>query len=215
MQNNDNQNIIAKPLSLLSAATIAATTLMGSSVHGADQWKYDDDATTKRLAEKVTKRNPSTKSTTTSSSLPAETKPTTKQASKSINIELPSLPTNLPLPSVPSLPSVDLPDLSKAGKLLEDPKINEKVNGAIKAASEYATTIKNEPRSLPAFDELIKIFKTPAPYQFPSSSSSSTKPTKPLAKAQSLKPRAPVEVPAAVHLTGNFHLTTIQPLENE
>ena len=174
MQNNDN--IIAKPLSLLSAATIAATTLMGSSVHGTDQWKYDNDATTKRLTEKVTKRNPSTKSTTTSSSVPAETKPTTKQASKSINIELPSLPTNLPLPplpplpSVPSVPSVDLPDLSKAGKLLEDQKINEKVNGVIKAASEYATTIKNEPRSLPAFDELIKIYKNPAPYQFPSSS---------------------------------------------
>jgi len=210
MQSKDDQNIIAKPLSLLSAATIAATTLMGSSVHGADQWKYDD-ATTNRLTEKVTQRNPSTKSTTTtstSSSVPAETKPTetkptAKQATKStksINIELPSLPSLPTLPTLPTnlpLPSVEIPDLSKAGKLLEDQKINEKVNDVIKAASDYATTIKNEPRSLPAFDDLIKIYKNPAPYQF-SPSSSSTKPTKPLAKAQSLKPRAPVQVPAAI-----------------
>ena len=114
MQSNDDNHKQTKPLSIFSAATILATLMGVSSVTtmGAanaattvDKWSYED-ATTKRLTEKVTKQQTApkdSKSKGTTTSKPAAAK-------SAINIPLPDL-------------KVQLPDLSEAvkqaSKLLE------------------------------------------------------------------------------------------------
>lgn len=196
---SDDYKISTKALSLLSAATIAAT-LMGTSSVAAtvDQMKYED-ATTQRLTEKVTKQasfSKTSSSTEGSITTPAAVKAPRK---KSIDIYI-----TMPTFKVPDLKMENMPDFSGAGnqvsKFIDDQKINVKVNDAIKSASGYADsiTIKNTQIKLPDFDELSKIYKNPAPYKF-SSSPASEETTKPIAKAQSLKPRPAVEVPGAVN----------------
>ena len=156
---NDNSHINTKPISLISAATIAASLMGLSSANAVEKWSYGnnkDDALTQKLADKVTKQS-------TSSARPDVRIPI-PNPSKSINIQIPDIKVEIPDIKVPPLPDikVELPSMS-----------DEKINGFKQAASEYAKsiTIKNKVRAEPPVDDLLQVYKKPAPYQFPSSSS--------------------------------------------